>query len=210
MLQGDRQSGADWAAYYARNAGRPLHPDFLRAVEIAFSPELVESTGSVGDLVAVDLGAGDGTESAFLLVRGVRVHAYDLTPGLTERIVEKVGRDSHDRLVAADSSFGEIQELPQADFIYAGLSLPFATPDELTHILGLVHGSLKPTGLFAAHFFGENDSWAAHSDVQTHTHDELSDLLADFSNVSVEDREYDAGSGTGPKHWHIRWVTARR
>ena len=189
----------DWPGWFEQVRGRPPRPEFLAAVaEVA------------DDLprVAVDLGAGDGTETRWLLEHGWRVHAIDGTPGLRARILDPLESDPRDQLTAVDEEFGAVTALPRASLIYAGISLPFGTGTEIEHILGLVAPALEPGGVFAAHFLGERDSWAARDGVTVQSEDELDQLLRDFAVQTVAERELDGPSGTGPKHWHIRFVTA--
>jgi trans-aconitate methyltransferase len=189
----------DWAGWFAQTRGRPPRAEFLTAV------------AEVGDdlpKIAVDLGAGDGTETRWLLERGWRVHALDGTPGLRARILDHLESDPGDQLTAVDEEFGAVTALPQASLIYAGISLPFGTGAEIEHILGLVAAALEPGGVFAAHFLGERDSWASRDGVTVQSAEELDHLLRDFAVQSVAERELDGPSGTGPKHWHIRFVVA--
>lgn len=188
----------DWPAYFAAGAGRRAHPDLIAAAERCGAPGR-----------AVDLGAGDGTESRWLLARGWRVHAVDGTPGLRERILAGLA-DPGPRLCAVDALFGQLHGLPRARLVYAGFALPFASPAELTALLGFVRAALEPGGVFAAHFLAERDDWRRRPGVQVQDEGRLRRLLRGLQIESIQEREYDAGSGTGPKHWHLRFVLARR
>ena len=189
----------DWAGWFEQVRGRSVRTELLAAVA---------ALGPGEDRMAVDLGAGDGTETRWLLENGWRVHAIDGTPGLRARILDGLASDPGERLAAVDAEFSQVATLPPASLIYAGLALPFGTPAEVEHILGLVASALQPEGVFAAHFLGERDSWASRDGVTVHTADELAQVLTGFDVRSVDEREFDGPSGTGPKHWHIRFVTA--
>lgn len=190
----------DWPRWFDAVRGRAPRPDFLAALA---------ELGDARNRSAVDLGAGDGTESRWLLDRGWRVLAIDGTPGLRERILDGQGDTAAHRLTAIDAAFAEVTSLPSAALVYAGLSLPFGTDEEVDHILRLVRLAIGPDGLFAGHFFGERDSWASRDGVIVHTEEELRRQLADFDLASIDEQEFDGPSGVGQKHWHIRFVMAR-
>lgn len=190
---------SDWNAYYRAGAGRAPRQEFLAA--LADAPADAPRS-------AVDLGAGDGTESRHLLDAGWTVHATDLTPGLRARILAGAP-DPGDRLTIAEAPFAALTTLPHASFVYAGLSLPFATDAELVHVLSLVRTALAVDGRFTAHLFGEHDDWRERHDVRTHTAADVDHLFADFEILTHTEREDDGPSGRGPKHWHVRLITAR-
>ena len=190
----------DWPGWFESVRGRTPRPDFLAAIA-----ELRET----GNRSAVDLGAGDGTETRWMLERGWRVLAVDGTPGLRTRILDGLAADPGERLTALDAEFMDVAALPRASLVYAGLSLPFGTPHEVEHILEQTRSALEPDGLFAGHFFGERDSWASKDGVTVHTEDQIRRLLGAFDIVSIGERELDGPSGAGPKHWHVRFVMAR-
>lgn len=191
----------DWNAYFRHVSGRMPRPEFLDALR------LVPHTHG---LVAVDLGAGDGVETVRLLERGWVVHSIDATPGHRERVASLFGSDPGDALVAREEQFGDIEVLPQAALVYAGYSLPFGSREEVRHVIDLVASSLVPGGIFAGHFFGEEDSWASRPDVITHTEREVEVLASVIGAHTIDERRFAGSSGRGMKHWHTRFVTAVR
>ncbi|MDT3329368.1 class I SAM-dependent methyltransferase [Microbacterium sp. KSW-18] len=188
---------SDWQQYYSAAAGRAPRPHLIAALEH------VTRVGT-----AIDLGAGDGVDSRFLLDRGWKVVSVDAIPGLRERIAARA--DASPRLDARDTSFGDLAELPDADLILASYSLPFARATEFAHIWTLITAALCPGGVFAGQLFGHRDDWAAHDDVLTHSASEVADLLAQWQIVELSERERDGPSGRGPKHWHVFDIISRR
>jgi len=75
-------------------------------------------------LVAIDLGCGDGSETLALLARGWRVTAVDGAAEAIARVRASVAPEHSARLTTVVAAFHEL-ELPETDFVYAGLSLPF-------------------------------------------------------------------------------------
>lgn len=190
---------ADWAGYYAGVRGRSPRREFTAALTLV--PDNAERT-------AVDLGAGDGVESAALIRRGWRVLAVDPSPGLRTRVLEHLAADPGASLATLEARFESLQRLPRASFMYAVFALPFARPAELLHVIGLTADALRGDGVFAAHLFGERDAWASRGDVLTHDAAAAARLFSLF-DVEWDEQEFDGDSGTGRKHWHIRFAIAR-
>lgn len=186
---------SDWRRYYASAAGRAPRPHLRAALSHVQRPG-----------TAIDLGAGDGVDSRFLLAEGWRVVAIDKTPGLGERI----GLDAGPRLDARDTTFADVDDLPAADLVFAGYSLPFATEAEFTHVWSQLTAALVPGGVFAGQLFGDRDDWAHLDDVRTHTAEQVRDLLAGWHVLLLDEVERDGPSGRGPKHWHVFDIIARR
>jgi hypothetical protein len=86
-------------------------------------------------------------------------------------------------------------ELPDADFLYAGLSLPFCAPDEFADVWRAVTQALRAEGALAGHFFGPHDSWASTSDMTFQTREELEVLFTGFDVRQIT--EQDEGRARG-------------
>ena len=100
-------------------------------------------------------------------------------------------------------------ELPEADLVFASLSLPFAG-QRFRRALKNAIGAVAPDGWFVAVFLGPRDGWATQRGVATVGRSELTDALSDFERMSIDEEEFDGPSGAGPKHWHWFIVVARR
>ncbi|OAH50408.1 class I SAM-dependent methyltransferase [Microbacterium oleivorans] len=187
----------DWQQYYSAATGRAPRPHLIAALK---------HVSRVG--TAIDLGAGDGVDSRFLLDQGWQVVAVDATPGLRERIAASGHASSW--LDARDASFAAVDDLPDADLVFASYSLPFASVAEFAHIWELLTAALRPRGVFAGQLFGHRDDWAERDDVLTHSASEVAELLSDWEIVELVERERDGPSGRGPKHWHFFDIIARR
>lgn len=191
----------DWDAYFRLHRGRPVRQEFLTALA------LVPATSSK---TAIDLGAGDGTETRHLLRTGWHVLAIDATPGLAARVLQTAPAGSAARLTIREATFAQTETLPSATFVYAGMSLPFCSRDELIHTLGLVAGALTEDGVFAGHFLGAHDDWTTRPGVTTLTGADLAAAMSRFTVLDHRESEYDGPSGTGPKHWHTHFTIAKR
>jgi SAM-dependent methyltransferase len=197
-------SGIGWEDYYQAIEGRAARPLFVDA--IPFLPP-----GRAGDQapVAIDLGCGDGTETLALLARGWAVIAVDGAPEAISRLRASVKEEDSIRLSALVASFHEL-ELPEADFVDAGLSLPFCDPREFPAVWGRIATAVRPKGVFAGHFFGPHDSWAGTPDMTFQTREEVETLLDGFDVHRLHEQDEDGAAVSGPKHWHVFHVIASK
>jgi tellurite methyltransferase len=194
-----------WARYYQAVQGREPRALFLAALA-AFDADGFDPAGAQ----AVDLGCGDGTETMALLSRGWRVLAVDREPVAIERVLAAVPDVAKPGLETQVASF-EQAVLPLADFIYAGLSLPFCPAADFPAVWERVVAAVRPGGRFAGHLFGERDSWNGDPTKTFHTAADLQQRFAGFTIESLNEVENDRPTALGePKHWHVYEVVARR
>jgi tellurite methyltransferase len=199
------QVATKWSDYYRALEGRQPRPLFLAALA-RFNPQHILSAMPL----AIDLGCGDGAESVALLQSGWRVLALDQEATAIESVRARVASEQQARLATTICSFEELS-LPPAAFIYAGFSLPFCAPAHFAHLWTTIVGSLLPAGRFAGHFFGVRDSWASHRTMTFHTAEEVQGLFADsFTLEFFQEVEEDGKAFSGPKHWHLFEVIARK
>jgi hypothetical protein len=116
---------------------------------------------------------------------------------------------SSQRLTTIVARFHEL-DLPQADFVYAGLSLPFCAPGDFAEAWHRITRAVLPGGILAAHFFGPNDSWADDPEMTFHTRAEVDALFDGFDIVRFEEQDEDGQAVSGPKHWHVFHVIAAK
>ena len=199
-----RATGTNWEAYYRATDGRPPRPLFLDA--IAFLPDSAPHDRA---LIGIDLGCGDGTETLALLMHGWTVTAVDSAPEAIARLQALVPPKDEPRLTTFVASFHKL-ELPDAEFVYAGLSLPFCSPPEFAEAWRRITNALRPEGIFAGHFFGPRDSWADQPGMTSQTREELETLLAGFDVHRLEEQDEDGAAVCGPKHWHVFHVIASK
>lgn len=183
---------ADWPAYYRRVAGRAVRPFAVRAA--AATP-----TG-----FAVDLGCGDGTETAWLVEQGWQVLAVDREEEAIRRVTRRTGgRAAVERADLADYT------PPTADLVLACAALPFIPPPQFDHAWARLRAAVRPGGILAVELFGDRDSWAMDPGMTFHRRADVEGLMAGTEILHLEEREFDDPSGRGPKHWHRFEVVAR-
>ncbi len=191
---------AHWDDYYQKIQGRPPRQLLLDALD-KFPADAA--------LQAIDLGCGDGTESVILLSRGWRVLAVDGEPAAIQRLLAKVSESDRSRLQTQISKFKDVALVP-TDLIHASLSLPFCEPQDFNTLWTKIVNAIKPGGRFAGQFFGIRDSWATNPDMTFHTEDQVRALLDGFEVESFHERDEDGNATSGPKHWHVFTVIARK
>jgi tellurite methyltransferase len=192
-----KASEIGWEEYYRAVEGRPLRALFVDALPFLPTPSQDDRA-----LVAVDLGCGDGTETLALLARGWTVIAVDGAHESIARLRASVAPEDSRRLTTFVAPFHELQ-LPDADFVYAGLSLPFCDPREFGEVWRRISTALRPEGVFAGHFFGPHDSWSDTPDMTFHTREEVESLLDGFEVHLLHEQDEDGPAVGGPKHWHV-------
>lgn len=192
----------DWAAYYRYTAGRAPRALFERA-RAAWA-----ATGREPGL-AIEVGFGDGTETAELLAAGWRVLAIDAQRAAADALEGRVPESDRPRLEIAVAS-AEGVELPPADLVYSGFSLPYLGPDRFPVAWSHLVGALAPGGLLVVNLFGDRDDYAGEPDVAFADRAMVEGLLDGLEVIELDEHEEDAGSFNGPKHWHLFDIVARR
>ena len=192
-----------WEAYYQQVQGRSPRP-LLIDVLARF-----EEQPSSGPRRAIDLGCGDGTESAVLLERGWSVLAIDGHPSAISRLIARVPPDHLERLQTQVAMYEDIR-LPQTHLVLACFSLPFCHPKHFDRLWHKVIDAIVPDGRFAGHFFGVRDSWAGDPAMTFHTEEQLRALLHGFEFELFHEQDEDGVAASGPKHWHLFTTIARK
>jgi hypothetical protein len=107
------------------------------------------------------------------------------------------------------ASFTEA-DLPPAHLIHAGFSLPFCPPQQFPSLWTRICQALVPGGVFAGQLFGIRDSWAADAAMTFHDRLEAEALLDGLRILRLHETDHDGRAFTGPKHWHVFDILARR
>ena len=197
------QEDNGWEEYYRAIKGRPPRQLLLDALTYFASDSLSSQRK------AIDLGCGDGTEIALLLERGWDVLAIDGEPASIEHLLAKVPKEKQKHLQTQVAKLEEVS-LPSADLIHASFSLPFCAPEHFDVFWGKIVNAIKPGGRFAGQFFGVRDSWANKPDMTFHTEAQVRTMLEDFETEHFHEMDEDGSSASGPKHWHVFTVIARK
>ena len=191
-----------WAEYYQKIQGRAPRQLLLDVLEKFPTGKLLH---------AIDLGCGDGTETIELLSRGWNVLAIDGTEAAIKLLTDKVSQQARSRLQTEVAKFDAVAvTLPHTDLIHASLSIPFCHPSHFPALWEKITNALNPGGRFAGHFFGVRDSWANNPDMTFHTEEQVRAMLENFEIEYFHEEDEDGESTSGPKHWHVFTVIARK
>jgi SAM-dependent methyltransferase len=210
-------SQRDWPSYFEVVAGKPARDTLVDALA-RFEREGVGGTAPGGTAVsavrhpplAIDLGAGEGRDTAELLRRGWRVVAIDGHPDAIRRMRERTDLAHSDRLEIRYEPF-EGLALPRALLVNASFALPFCPPEHFGTLWRTIVGAIEPGGRFAGQLFGDRDDWARIPDRTHHTRAEAEALLARFEVELFAETEDDGKDALkNPKHWHRFDIVARK
>lgn len=179
--------------------GAPAHPSLHKALDLwAHRPGL-----------ALDLGCGAGRDSLALLRAGWNVVALDQDPEALSALQEQAAAYAPGTLTTLCRTFEDGAPLPAADLINASFALPFCRPEAFADVWMRITHALRQDGLFAGHFFGPQDDWAAKG-LSIHNPDQLRQQFECWELLELNEFEYDGKTAVGrAKHWHMFEVIAR-
>lgn len=193
---------SDWKQYYENLEGRDVRGFFLEALDN------IELT--TAEPVALDLGCGDGAESLYLLEHGWQVNAVDAEAAAVQQLLKKCDVSLRTNLKIQVSLFHKAK-LPDVDFVYAGLSLPFCAPDIFELSWQHIVQSMKTGCVFAGHFYGVHDDWAQDPNMTFLVKEEVQALFEGFDVSLFCELEEDTSTVLGyEKHWHYFEVIAKK
>jgi len=195
-------SEVDWAAYYRHTLGRDARPLFARGVEAMVAADVPSGQ-------AVEIGFGDGTETLLLLGAGFTVLAIEATPDAEAVLRPRVPRRDARRLEIRIAPAEDV-ELPSFDLLYSGYVFSFLGPEAFRRFWTGVRAHLRPGGFLVFNIFGVHDTWAVEPDMTFLDRDGVHRLVDGLDVLEIREEDQDGDSFSGPKHWHIFDVIARR
>lgn len=195
---------ANWDDYFASVRGKGPRETLLHALE-RFDREPTPANPRL----AVDVGCGEGRDTAELLRRNWRVVANDQSANGIRLLLEKVEIEHAIRLSASVADFAAAT-WPECDLLNSSYALPFCPPEQFPALWQKIVRSIKPGGRFSGQLFGDRDTWARCGRTLSHTREDLNRLLETFNFERLEEEEKDDLAGQTPKHWHVFHIVARK
>jgi tellurite methyltransferase len=195
---------ARWAEYYRVQAPRAPRELLLQSL-------LLGSREGSPPGLAIDLGCGTGIETAELLRRGWQVVAIDGQADAIAGLRARVDLEYRDRLDARVVTF-EAADLPAADLIWAGRSLPFCPPHHFEGVWTKILGALRPGARFVGDLFGPRHFWAGreNSEMTFHSAAQVKNLCKPLELEYFMEEEGKRSTVTqGVQHWHAFAIMAR-
>lgn len=190
---------ATWADYYDEYEDREPRELLL---------EVLPRFGS-GPHDAVDLGCGSGIDTLAMLERGWRVFATDAEAEGIRRLRSRVPSELTRWLRTTVARMEEV-ELPTADLVWAGFSLFFCPERRWTEVWRKVRDAVRAGGRFGGQILGERDTWAPDDEISSFSREGALALFDGFEIERFDEEEKDDEACSGPKHWHVFHVLARR
>jgi tellurite methyltransferase len=187
----------DWGRFYSFTKDSPPWPLLVRAASLA------SRNGS-----ALDLGAGAGRDTRYLLDHGFQVTAVDADPGS----MAMLSALPQANLRVVQSSFEDYFPFATYDLINSEFALPFTPWDRFAEVFSRMKAALVPGGIFAGQLFGIHDQWNTPGSTTTFlTRAEAEALLDDLETLEFTEEDADGHVADGsPKHWHVFHVLARK
>ena len=99
--------------------------------------------------IAIDLGAGTGNDTKFLIEKGFKVTCIDKEEKSKEIITEKIEDKSNLEFIIGN--FEDIK-LHKADLIYSCFSLHFCKPDKIDNVMKEITTNIIKGGYFVREF----------------------------------------------------------
>jgi tellurite methyltransferase len=189
----------DWGRFYGFTKDSPPWQLLVRAAALA------PRKGR-----ALDLGAGAGRDTRYLLEQGFQVTAVDADPRAVA-LLSELSTLHQTRLRVVQSSFEDFA-FATYDLISAQFALPFLPSDRFADVFARLRAALVPGGVFAGQFFGVHDQWNTPDRSMTFlTRPEAAALLRDLETIELTEEDADGHVADGsPKHWHVFHILARR
>jgi SAM-dependent methyltransferase len=189
-----------WTEYYDTQEDDREPRELLVQVLDAFGPGAHE---------AVELGCGQGFDTLEMLRRGWSVLAIDAEPEGIRRLLARVPDDHRPRLDARVAGMQDV-ELPSVDLVWASFSLFFCPPERFDDLWDRIRAAIRPGGRIAGHLLGDRDTWAPDDDITAHTREAALARLDGLEVERFDEEEEDGEACSGPKHWHVFHLAARR
>jgi tellurite methyltransferase len=186
-----------WREFVRNTAGAPPWPQLERAAELFPEP---------GD--ALDVGAGAGRDTAYLLRRRWRVIAVDASPSAAAALRRLPLQRNLSVVVSAAEDF----QPATYDLVNAQFSLPFIARSRFDATVQRLRDSVRPRGVMAATFFGASDEWNVAGTQQTFsTQADIERIFNGWDLIQLIEVDEDGHVADGtPKHWHVFHVIAQR
>lgn len=192
------ESGSRWEKYDKKWQDGPPRRELVKALELVTARDL-----------ALDLGAGPLNDAKFLVASGFnKVIAIDARR-TSDEIVNNTDFSRIDYQIIPAQDFN--YPVASCDLISAQYSLPFLAKADLIPVIDKIIAALKPGGIFTGQFFGPNDTWNDGSN--QHNFVEPADVAGYFHDCELlinQERESDAPAVSGPKHWHVINIVAKK
>lgn len=191
-----------WNKYYEQISNKKLRLFYLDAVKLMSGKE---------NLTSIDFGCGIGVEVEDMVRRGWEVHAYDSSEESIKLTRLRILEDANQKLHLYHLPFEKIIDLPDVDFFHSFHALPFCQPEFFLSVVRKTIASVRPSGIYAATFFGPEDQWCLQKTASSIEKEELKQMFKVFDLLHFKEiKHLGATALEGEKMWHVIEVIAQR
>ncbi|MBT29191.1 MAG: SAM-dependent methyltransferase [Thalassobius sp.] len=197
-----------WKQHYNQFNSKNIPPaaTLVKALTLFSNEKFVENNKQ-----AIDLGCGNGVDSLEILKQGWDILVIDQEKDAIEQLENRISPDLITSFKKLCCTFEELNVLPKAFLVNASFSLPFCKPESFENFWNLILNSLLPSGVFAGHFFGIEDSWNNNPNMTFHSKNDIEFLFSDFKVEAFKEVNKVGKTISGKeKHWHVFHVVARK
>ena len=140
-------------------------------------------------LIALDLGAGNGGDTVFLLEKGHKVYAVDFQEESMKRIKENVDEKYQHNLTLINSSFEDLDwsTFPQFDLIIAFRSISFIQSKDFYTVWDHMYTGLKDDGIVIVKLFGKQNTAILNYTMTLFDKKEIDQLINKFDPLYVNE-----------------------
>ena len=140
-------------------------------------------------MIALDLGAGNGGDTVFLLEKGHKVYAVDFQEESMKRIKENVDEKYQHNLTLINSSFEDLDwsTFPQFDLIIAFRSISFIQSKDFYTVWDHMYTGLKDDGIVIVKLFGKQNTAILNYTMTLFDKKEIDQLINKFDPLYVNE-----------------------
>ncbi len=192
-----------WSEYYKNTIDKEANETLVFASKL-----FKDQTNKL----ALDLGAGTGSDSIHLLEQGFKVIALDGETNALDILKNRTTKKQRKELTL-EHAFMQNYSITENtyDLINATYALPFCTKSDFLKVWKNIYKGLKSNGVFSGQIFGENDDWASIEDMSFFTNEEIDDLIVEYvPEYYVEVDEKGLIADGSEKHWHLFNIVLRK
>lgn len=159
--------------------------------------------------LAVDLGAGTGRDTLYLLKNHWRVLAVDYSQQAIDILLSRVNKQKLAKPMVQIVDISQATLPKSIDLLNASYSLPFVKPANFPDVWQNLVKRIRPGRLFAGSFFGPKDDYAHAKNITILNKSQIHNLFTGFEILYIhENKEYAVDSTGVKKQWDIWNVVA--
>jgi len=168
----------DWLGYYSSTKNQPPRHLLTKALDLFFK----NKTG-----IALDLGAGAGRDTIYLLKQGWSVWAVDREETAIKTILRETPLNLQEKLTCYNTDFLDMELDFRFDLCSAQLSLMFLPPSQIQSVIDKIYTKVKVNGVFVASFLGYQDDLVKNKNIPGSDLEKLRQYFSKFQVIELEE-----------------------